>query len=158
MAKLAKLSKKAMRIAIAKDVLSLLKAKDSIVAKSGVYLTCSCDADALINEVPLGNAQENIDVLTKECRVCALGALFVGAVDLYNKCQLQEFGGYGNIVNKLRDFFSDKQLYLIEGCFEGHWDEKFVCRGFHNKYPEDAQRMKAIMRNIIRNEGNFVPS
>lgn len=124
-----------------------------------------------------GDLREAIN--DKQCRVCALGGLFTANVlrndqfpadnafiDGYDDTlKVESFDMRGN----LERIFSQTQLELIEAVFE----TEFVTDNFHSeaqierleplllyyrdKYPNDSDRMRAIMLNIIRNKGKFVP-
>ena len=82
--------------------------------------------------------------------------------------------------NKLNEIFTKNQLILIEIAFEGndgyfaddlyyhfedtnkpyHGISKSLfdkALDFYKKYPNDTKRFQAIMRNIIKNNGTFVP-
>jgi len=73
---------------------------------------------------------------------------------------------------RLRELFSDRQLAMIEMAFEG-WEVREItkvesvvdpdfdaynkCLAFYHKYKTSTTRMRGIMRNIIKNDGEFIP-
>lgn len=150
------------RIAIAQDVLKWL-AQGTIVASTGIYIESECDADKFIG---YDNAQKHIKQLVENCQVCAKGALFAGMVHRYNGVTIEQFFDYDGGKSKLDEFFERNQLSMIEAAFEG-WayinrdggEDELSDRvwEFYEKYEDAEDRMQAIMNNIIKNQGEFVP-
>ncbi len=127
--------------------------------------------------------EKNIELRDKlaqmpSCTVCALGACFVSAVKRVDKLKLGALvgetdedgrlynvlgtaeGGWGAISKYLGKFFTKKQLELIETAFErggGHTHAGWKAEDFWWQYDNDQDRMVAIMKNIIKNNGTFVP-
>lgn len=163
------MSNKAKRITIAKDVLTWLKSGRMTARK----LTYLADTEA-----------ENSEKLGPKCTACALGGLFACAaerkklpltnlqriVDPESNRRLIGGGGY-NLRTKLGDIFDADELRNIENAFEGNRrdpvNNAYMFEDSDN-FSEDAfkfnagirsakKRMQRIMRNIIRNEGKFVP-
>ncbi len=118
---------------------------------------------------------------TKVCRVCAIGGLFVCAVKRKNKITLEDCRAstYNTLTGDvaldgevameyLQKFFSTSQLHLIELAFEGgsggelaneenpRLDEQSAI-AFGKRFVNDTARMRALMLNIIYNEGTFTP-
>jgi hypothetical protein len=108
------------------------------------------------------------------CGCCALGAIFVSAVERFNGVRVGvnmdscRVFGFDDIKRPLRRFFSAEQMKLIEIAFEvggGYFLHKkfkpaelgLAARNFGFRYDDPEQRMVAIMRNIIRNDGEFKP-
>ena len=178
------------RVEIAKDVLKQIKA-NKYIAEQGTWV-CGVDYYNHINDV-LWHAKEDgiktidakkdyTDKLTK-CYVCALGSLFVSAIDKYNHTKLNTENTQFLTetkepkINPLLKWFTAKQLFLIENAFEngcGGWQDRetnvfsnkgldlwyeygvFAVERFYYKYPDPTKRLVAIMKNIIRNKGTFV--
>lgn len=113
----------------------------------------------------------------KACRVCASGALLfayvVNHTSILSPGQ-HPFNAYcpnWETVNlsegmyaTLAKIFSPLQLRLIEHAFEGLHHEKelrgkvlIACKEFYRQYPSATLRLKAIMQNIIDNNGTFRP-
>lgn len=186
---------KCMRVA--QDVIDHLRLLD---VRSGVYcdgeLPSTCE-DASGDD----SARKHIDGISKECRVCAVGAMFLSYVRVYNKTELSEFMGHSYglsagddfevdldvIQDKLHTVFMPPQLELIECAFEqgpvnqktlgiagdeycsdedwAQHDPNSECTGaemraaedFGDKYNTPMKRLRAIMQNIVKNEGLFIP-
>lgn len=119
------------------------------------------------------DASKHIPKLQK-CQVCALGACLISQVKLFNKLPLGELVNYGGGIDPTRDmvsgilsrFFSKDQLDLIEVAFEAisEYDggvQKKECHldaeRFGMEYSNPKKRLKAIMGNIIVNDGEFCP-
>ena len=143
-----KLSKGDTRVLIAKDVIKQLKRK-KIIVERGTY----CFNPIFCNLKEMEELSELKKVLAKskdKCYVCALGALFVSAVNRFNKYQITtDWAGIGKYetTNYLCKYFSDSQMGLIEDVFE------FRCPVYMNS----ENHMINIMKNIIKNKGTFKP-
>lgn len=162
------------RVAIAKDVIKQLELK-KLVATPGTYFSISQRVAEKLK--PTAQLQKELKKIPK-CEVCALGACFVSAVRKFNDLTVQEveLGKYNDelglytssdlgrdgTTDKLNEFFEPEQLNRIEQAFEG-WDrsvyhnDEYGTVAFYAKYPNATRRMKAIMQNIIRNKGEFIP-
>lgn len=185
-----RMTKAEKRVEIAKDVLKQIKAQ-KYIAEQGTWV-CGVDYDNHIGDV-LWHAKEDgiktidakkdyTDKLTK-CYVCALGSLFVSAIDKYNHTKLSTENAHflteakESKINPLLKWFTAKQLFLIESTFEGglggwsdsagdvfsnkelnRWYEvgENAVERYYDKYPDPTKRLVAIMKNIIRNKGTFV--
>lgn len=161
------------RVMIAKDVLERIKL-NMFHVKRGNF--CTLYTDGLDIEVSKETLNET------ECRVCAKGGLFVAFVGRANNFNHKFDGhrihpGFNNQSDnqahtKLGELFSLRQLCLIEYVFEGskyiYYDENVEyisftdeeqtkIHKFRDKFEFDAERiLKAICRNIIRNNGEFI--
>lgn len=164
--------KRQMRIAIAKDV---LKVTELVKIQKGNYLS---------GEVNTRNFQQDAGNLfrraRKDCTVCAVGACFVAHTRLFNKVKAGEIAGectcrFRDDPGKLREtlwgYFEIEQLGLIETAFEGRWipycglsweakgsELAIMAREFGRAFKTDLGRLRAIMKNVLRNDGTFVPS
>lgn len=144
-------------------------------------------AKEAINFVKKPLREAYLDGTVESCNVCALGGLFMSCTLFNNKTKLDAFGCFGEasglgdfidqeepISNGLDKFFSRSQLELIEEAFEGgngyfgegdytndsYDSDNYVVRNYYtyvNKYPKHDDRMIAIMNNIVKNNGTFVP-
>ncbi len=115
----------------------------------------------------------------KSCNACALGTVFACTVGIANKLKINDlnkdyestqldgiaFDG-STMYDYLRGFFTTKQLTMIECAFEkydtmgerseaGHANQ-LASALFGRKYPSAKARMIAIMKNVIKNGGEFV--
>lgn len=161
-----KATKAEMRVRIAKDVIAQLKAK-RIKAVAGTYGTVRFTAK---QEARLYDSAEPVDVKEtlsgKRCEACALGSMFIVAVDRHNDLRLPGENlacvlDRDDECDYLSRFFSREQLDMVESAFEmdtlgdsNPSDE--VCLSFaHLNRAHD--RMIAIMQNIVANGGKFRP-
>jgi len=166
------------RVAIAQDVLNELSAR-RMNAKRDIYVYFGDYC------LPKGSEEDSLqDHLEKmpSCDVCAKGALFVSAVRLGNRFKCGEivdgvideddinYVDFSNFKDFLRDIFSSEQLELIEYVFErgiiGDVDSAEITKAdaFIDHYlskdanwADDEAMMIAIMKNIIKNKGTFIP-
>lgn len=145
-----KLSPEKQRVAIARDALSQLKASH-LRAIAGDYMQ------------PDYTGGVGTTVLGVSCGVCALGGLFCGLADNTEDRNVT-YGGRV-IRNSLNPYFSERQLTEIESAYEMRtmyfWeaDRNAGDRARHH-FPtgtKPAARLQAILGNIIRNKGTFVP-
>lgn len=156
------------RVLIAKDVLKQV-GKGRIVPTSGswVYIPDTFVAeDASFQEEFLKESKSDI----KTCECCALGSMVVSCTLFKNDASIDDVedgaSPGGKVFNKnLKPFFSKYQLKLIEIAFEtgyGYYtpmtDTEFAAERFGHKFKEDDKRLIAIMKNIIKNKGTFIPN
>lgn len=162
------LPKHEQRIAIAKDVLKTLKSK-KITAKAGDYFDFN-GYYKLGKEDKGKDLQALLDKKNVTCTVCALGATFHSLVRLGDRFKLpQNTEALTYITDKemrplLRNHFSSKQIAMIESAFENGQcsDGKYTGNveqsiDFGGRYEDPEDRLSAIMKNIIKNEGEFKP-
>lgn len=116
-----------------------------------------------------------LDKKIDTCECCALGAMFMSCTLYSNKTSVRDFvqettfnfeeriyttDGFANGLSK---FFSAAQLSLIEAAYEGGIGAFEVSRKQENaiawiwELEDPKDRMLAIMRNIIENNGTFKP-
>ena len=179
-----KMSKNEARVAIAKDVIAQIRAK-KYKAKNRTYVDFKPKTGIKKKEfftekdVETGkDLQDVIKTRMESCQVCAKGALFVSAIRkfdnfavedgmLYNS--LYESGGascYANnddFLDHLRDYFDYDQLELMEYAFEGDcgqvddYDQEERALAFYHSFKKAEDRLVAIMKNVIKNNGEFIP-
>lgn len=174
-----------MRVLIAKDVLAQIAARryrpapgwwldDSNMSKLADYVdnrfeemedqkqcNISIDANDYVSKV-------------KSCSVCALGSIFMsqartpGSV-VFTAKTASAYEAFEDLsTSPLSKYFSENQLVLIEACFEGNdgmyacdisdGNTKLLSQAYVFTYKSSTARLTAIMRNIVRNKGTFVPS
>jgi hypothetical protein len=175
-----RVTKTEKKIAIAKDVLKHIKHFKKIT--QGEYGCVSMEENLPGDD----SAQLHIDKITKNCETCALGACFVSYIRLYNKVKIDdfiirnddiahtiEFDYNDNIFHKLKSIFTQNQLDEIESAFElrdmgdeHHFgddgyeidEDRFQdAIQFGYQYSTPSDRLAAIMKNIVKNNGKFVP-
>jgi len=178
-----KLSKEEQKVAIAKDVLQQIKVK-TIIPTTGTY--CALDLDWTDPLLEL-DVQSNFNQLKNfECSVCALGAMMVSNVKFNNNFTFEKLNRSNSdvFVNTLEKYFERYELALIEFAFES-WDiedliedgeikngilsnESYIFHGlnyeeiekacdFNRNINDESERMVRIMKNIIKNKGEFKP-
>lgn len=168
-----RLSKKNKRIAIAKDVIAQIKA-EKIYGAGGNFIRSAELSNYLSKLRGKRSLQELLPNYT--CAVCAKGALFYSDIINRNNYNVSTYFSIQNddCVDKL-DYFDKIQLDLIEIAFEGqtyeHSDTTLRCASsngnaykiilgainFGRKHFNGNDRLKAIMQNIIDNDGTFLP-
>lgn len=180
----AKLSKPEKRVMIAKDVLKMLK-EERITATSGVC--CQVKQSGIFQKEITKLTDEDGNGLIElskpfkhvDCRVCAIGALFVSGLNVFNQFEVDaneiEDDDYSHekyrtnfdinddaFCDVIDRYFSEEQLQLIEVFFEGNnglyknYNYDDVAISFKNNHKPEI-RMILIMQNIIANKGTFVP-
>lgn len=165
----AKASPAKKRVMIAQDVLAALKAR-RLKARAGMYLVGDL----------AGKKGELRDILptVPPCSVCAKGAIMLCTVMRRDRVKVNDVFGYydhfdertenrrsafkGRKMSRLLGgVFSPSQLAMIENEFEGrHYDESDPRAPGPLGYglPETSgRRLVAIMENIVKNGGTFVP-
>ena len=138
------ISKAKQRVLIAKDALEW-EAAGALIAAQGQYVA------PLLAPIDGSLWQQARDTFIGKCQVCALGALLVAKAVRYDNVTREAL--LGQNTQALREHFDEDQLTLIESAFEGWNDESWF-----DAYPDESARFRAIMRNIIRHKGTFVPS
>lgn len=142
-------------VTIAKDVLAQIKVK-RLIPTPGVYVRSNTAT------IFTAKPDRQVDSLLRrrKCQVCALGAVFVCAVDKADNLKVSDLFYHANSHSPvlfgqedchayLAKYFDYRDLKLIEGAFE-NWGYDYysgVC--------DPTERMVLIMKNIIRNGGKF---
>jgi hypothetical protein len=161
------------RVEIARDVLKQIKI-GRLIPKKGTWV--ASEYNEVLIEKETNSKLEVRDVIkNKKCNTCALGSIFISAIDKFDKLKVKDLYRYRSledfnicsfetedIFKYLKRFFSNEQLGLMEMAFElrdGYfskiinpnlvikWGEQY-----HNSY----DRLRAIMLNLIRNKGTFI--
>lgn len=166
------------RVQIARDVLAQLASK-RLVAEEGVWLS-GINKD-LFDKKDLQNDPELKTILAKvkQCQGCALGGMFMCAVEQADALKLSKLEGvkeykeYGANAYKhldsdiseddafsyMKKFFTKSQLEMIECAFErgegARYSEKAI--NFVLEIDNPGTRMQLIMENIVANKGTFTP-
>lgn len=157
------------RVKIAQLVLEEIE-QEWIVPQHGTYLYF----EGMPKLHRLGPRKTMQAVLSdKECQACAIGALFVAAVDEYDSLPAKEGVDVRRMLDYLGRWFEHSQLKLMEAAFENFHSYGSKTQRFHEKHSkvrgydqitsfERARRsahnvLVAIMKNVIKNKGRFVP-
>jgi len=161
------------RIEILKDVLKHIEAK-RIIANNGRVLRYD---DCKLEDGDLQAILKSQNKKKKQCKVCQRGAILFASVWRNNNLSVKWYGSEHPYLNGiagerdathltyLNELFSIEQQMLMERAFEGrfhmaHLSYKQIneCdRNFYYKYKNPIARMKAIVRNAIKNGGVFIP-
>jgi len=143
-----------MKITICKDALEQIEARKFKV-RTGIYFQLRGAKLPATDPFILKEVAKDCEF----CYGCALGSLFLSTI-------LKEEGKLTNnlpyeidLREKLSNYFSKNEMDLIEDFFEG-----FGCtigyrdriEDFYNSHPDDTERLKIILQNIIDN-GHFTP-
>ena len=180
-----RLTKIQMRVAIAKDVIAQINSK-KLIPETGVWIydpklgSIDDHIDNLIDKAMEDEKNDtcrfepfNARDFTKKvnkCKVCALGSIFVSAVNLYDDVELKDGEEAASVfetldLSPLSKYFSPTSLAFIECCFEGedsaHWcdidgKESAIAIAYHRSFRLSKERLIAIMKNIVRNKGEFI--
>lgn len=159
-----------LRMAVVKDVLFQIE-HDRITVEQGAYYSFA--GKKFVQYVGI----DGFELPTRECTVCALGALLVSYLrkdnskfDVIEKAgPMPGYAGAKLIDSILGDIFEPKQIQMIEVAFEGDSlgycradllseHEQNLCFDFREKYPEAKDRLIGICHNILQNNGTFHPS
>lgn len=127
-----------------------------------------------INSVKGNSIKEMLETqIYEDCKACAKGGLFlsyVGRVNKFDYCDLENNSNHNSAeMVKLLQLFDEDQLYAIEVAFEGRcifeidsylefFDVKDleILEYFFSFYIKSDDRLIAICKNIISNNGEFV--
>jgi len=174
------LPKEKQRILVAKDVLKQIQMR-SLKVKQGTYFGIWAPKKRFEIEKPKEKLDQFLLQIKNEnakCEVCGIGSCFISLVRLGNNAKTSTFFGEGAINGfyeandgdmrpLLRKVFPSSQITLIESAFEmttilydnakHSYEHRIKARDFGQKYKSDENRLKAIMRNIIKNKGTFKP-
>jgi hypothetical protein len=163
-----KRTKSQEQVRIAKDVIAQITARKLKISTGSYFSAGSAWYNDMNRRVSLGEDPQLKDVLPKKCEVCAIGAVFVAAVDRHNKLKLNAVTTDIKdieMLSFLKKWFTERQMRLMEAAFEGRvqgsgWnllsnEEEERAEAYRYKYPSARSRLVAIMKNVIRNKGAF---
>jgi hypothetical protein len=147
----------AMRVAVAKDVLKLIQLK--LKVDNGIYL----ERPTVSKYCTPKGLQALIPKIASECTVCAKGAIALAHVHLFDHETSLSFDAN----RKACDIWGTDNANMIEAAFE-RWStfvpypmssaDIAACYRFGNRFFNPVNRLKAIMKNVIANNGKFVPT
>lgn len=159
------MTRKEKRLAIVKDVLSRLRYRkidtNFYVNPFKALDLAGIDLDLNAKNLPL-----------EKCQTCALGSMLISHVRVYNKLSLRDLGfcqsdecslTRSDCTGVLSNYFDADQLTLIEFAFEGYRvfdinvDGASEAIKFGKKFKHPKTRLRAIMNNILENDGTFKP-
>jgi hypothetical protein len=164
----------ANRVAIAKEAISLLDS-GKVVPESGVWLDYPPSPD-LFSDDDVANKVPLFEVMGKfeSCNACGLGSLFVSAVRNFGGVTCEDIKGCiflnylttFEIVPVLERYFPKDTLALVDLAFEGcselpleniAYGKVALAGEYRKQYPEAIERLDAILANIVKNDGEFIP-
>lgn len=166
-AKFEKLTAKEKRVQIARDVLAQLALK-RLVATPGVWLSGKNESN-LYSQKDIDKDRQLQEVLKdrKTCTGCALGGMFMCAVERANELKISELDDaesgidFDDAMKYLGRFFDGEQLEMIESAFEqgsGATSAGYESEEFCANVEDASERMRLVMENIVVNGGKFVPT
>lgn len=171
------LSQKKQRIAIARDVIKMLKNNQIKASMNSGYFSAP-GFDSL--RISLNSFDKDVHVLVDSirCEVCALGGMLAATVMKVDGMKFENIFypelERNEVIAKLKNYFSINQLDLIESAYEMKPMGRFRTIGYVYTTVNDDQcasavnfgrlfydgpfdRMIAIMQNIIDHNGTFTP-
>lgn len=158
------------RVAIAKDVLAQIKCGQYRIKRG-----CWAEFDEVESpsemDTSLDQRMLTVGIVIKPppCSACAIGGAFVSAIRLFNDGEAKVSNEKEGAFEKLEQFFTKKQLVMIENAFEkgdgGCQSDQSLLKtkeiedslNFGRRYTDSPSRAEAIFKNIIKNNGQFVP-
>lgn len=164
-----------LRIEVARDVIAATKAtENSLKVKSGYGYIRSVDTNK--GELDHIDSKVTAKRLMETCTVCAQGALLLCLVAKNNDFSFWNANNDLDCVNirhepimqRLSQVWDTTQLDMIEIAFETSHEAAYGRRSytrvvarraaaFGAKHSYDVNRLHAIMKNIIENNGEFIP-
>lgn len=147
-----KLSKAEQRVLIAKDLITRLVAK-KIVATQGTYIR-SVKGIGLISRSANGDRQLRDELKGKKCKVCEIGGMFLCALDRHNALTVGDARYKVSDGEFQRDYLAQWFLRVDLGRIEAAFESWGSFRMTMPRATPD-QRMRAIAKNIIKNNGQF---
>ena len=106
---------KALRVAVAKDVLRLLRR--GMNAEAGTYLNMGNRAGEALGELSSKEVAEALPQQVKHCDVCAKGAMLLAYVHMWDGMDFEDLARC-DVSSKTRELFGRRQADLIEAAFE----------------------------------------
>jgi hypothetical protein len=167
-----RMSAAAKRVAIAKDVIAQIRAKQYRI-KCGIWLS----VDGIDTDVGVEGAcqaallGQEIKIEPAKCDCCALGAAMASSLRLFNIGEFCNDVELGDLTKQLGKFFSKEQMGLIEATFEcrseplcelapegkDEFSDLFIYNTARFRRMTCENRAIAIFENIIKNKGTFKP-
>lgn len=170
------------RVALAEDVIVKLRA-GQIIAVTSRYVD-SNNMNEAIYKYDEGVELQTLLRDVPSCEACAKGSLFLTEVMKNDNYKVSRYNDLSDIcspqIARRLTMFDDNQLDLIETAYErevimedndylmtddqdGDFHDKTTTDvadraiGFGEKYNDKTDRMIAIMENLIKNNGEFIP-
>jgi len=171
-----------MAVKLAKEVLAVFNSKVAPKAKPGVYVgfnqETACDLfPENVTELDLKETLTQRPKFAKSCMVCALGAMYLAKVRLFNEVALRFVpkGEYNqayayirpanatnaelfSLAESVRAIIGRDNAHQIEAAFE-KFDRHThpAAYRFGSLYRSPKARLMAIMENVLEHNGEFTP-
>ena len=159
------------RVAIARDTIEQIEAQ-KFIPQQGVYFHWVNPADHYGDRPPgfdcRSDAREALEDNTVKCTGCALGGMFASFIRRVDGVDVQTARGSASedIKRRMSEFFDEHTLTRIEYAFErwtsdparesdSAWEDLRRHGRWGKKFRTSEKRLTAIMKNIIRNRGEF---
>jgi hypothetical protein len=140
------------RVIIAKDALKWIRA-GALLPQQMMYVS-PIDTPVFTDEQ---RQQQLRDVVIGKCEVCVKGAIFLSKAFNFDNVLATAYLDPDAIDKALEEHFSIEQYKSMERTFEA-WNNVTPAEiKFIEKYPQPKQRMMAILKNVIKNKGTFMP-
>jgi hypothetical protein len=140
------------RVIIARDALKWIRA-GALLPQQMMYVS-PIDTPVFTDEQ---RQQQLRDVVIGKCEACIKGALFLSKAFNFDNVLATAYCDPYAIDKALEEHFSIEQYQSMERTFEAWGNGKPAEIKFIAKYPDPKQRMMAILKNMIKNNGIFVP-
>lgn len=158
--KFARMSPSQKRVEICKDVISMLAlpSNQGPTIERGVYFNVNDEAI---------NGSSDLQTIACDspdsCTVCGIGAMFLAHVRKMDGITIEESNELDDrweLVGEMIGYFPEEQLLQIECAFEGgEVNDSKVLSSFGKEWEKSISdpkdRLRAICKNIITNEGTF---
>lgn len=156
-------------VAVARDVLKRLEGQ-KLTLKAGRYIRQVRDFGDWLRMCESEDIRPHLDEVESVCEVCALGALLMSKARLYNAVRGRDLVDYLGDRQKtnLAAVFGRESLLLIEVAFEQNASAVRSASAlgaaalneavaFTSPCLSPRDRLRAILENVIANDGEFVP-
>lgn len=153
------------RVLIAKDIIAQIKAGKIVADEGHWYQNYRYDVD-LDDNMQAKFLSDN----GQQCSCCALGAVMVSCTLFKNNVKYKDAANLFDVpdvitegvedIHNITTIFGIDQLKKIECAYErgnGYFRNGWDAVNFGRRYDDPEKRMIAIMENIIKNKGTFIP-
>lgn len=182
----AKMSRQQRKVALCKDVIASIQ-NSTLHVDDGNYIRVRSrdyDFNDLLPMLGCKLSKQQSKVLQERCKVCAIGSLFIRYLVNLDNFTLPEYSiseyadditiDDDDMIKHLNDCFTPEELRFIEAAFEmtnSHYKLHFnryllleeednfldACMKFGADFEDPADRLLAIMQNIVDHKGEFKP-
>lgn len=163
--------KAAARVAVAKDVIAQVRANVLEAAQQGYIAPRQRHWSFSNSEARMAwwdALEASFEGVAARCSVCAMGSLLMSSFRLFDGegfAAIQRDCGAedDDIFFQLDGLFSRGQLRLMEKAFEGwRYPYEYESEGldgsdYVSAFYDTNQRLIAIMQNVVKNGGEFIP-